>query len=100
MDLELDPVRQSGGGGKPGQPHRILGITSAARIWQKEKTLRIDKIENIRERVVPPGKIGTAQRYGYDLGAARDESVAHGLVGRELSRADEQSRSKFAIRNL
>ena len=100
MDLEFDPGRQSGGGGQSGQPHRILGIASATRIWQKEKTLRIDEIENVRERIVGTGKVGPPQRHRYDLRATGDKRIAHGLVGRELSGTNEQSRGEFAVCDL
>src|SRR5205085_6245120 len=100
MDLELDPIRQSRGSSKPGQPHRILGITSATRIWQNEKMLPIDKIENIRERVAGAGKVGPAQCYRYDFCATGDKRVPHDLVRRELSRTEEQAGSEFVLRNF
>ena len=71
MNLELDPVRQSGGDGEPREAHRIGGVARAARVRQKQKTFRVDKIEDVRERIASTGKIGAAQRDRHQLRAAR-----------------------------
>ena len=49
------------------------------------------------KRIVLPGKIRAPQCDGDDFRAAGDERVAHDFVRGEFSRADEQSRSEFAI---
>ena len=46
-----------------------------------------------------PGKVGPPQRDGHDFRAARFERIAHQFVRGEFARADEQSRSEFAIGN-
>src|SRR5438094_251338 len=52
MNLELDPLWQACAYGQPRETHRLLRVARAARIWQEEKTFRIDKVENVRERIV------------------------------------------------
>src|SRR6266536_5504976 len=97
MNLELDPGWQSGTGGEPRNSYCVIGITRPARVRQQEKLFRIDEIENVRKWIVLAGQIGPAQRHGYDLGATGNKGIAHRLVRRKFSGADEQPRSEFTI---
>ena len=92
--------KETGGGRESRQSHCFLGVARAARVRQNEKFLRIDEIENVRERVAFPGKIGASQSDGYDLGSARDERIAHYFIGGKFPGPNEQTRSEFAIRDL
>ena len=100
MNLEFDPCRQACTCGQSREAHRLIRIARAAGVWQKKKTLRIDKIEDVRKRIVFAGNVSAPQRYGHQLGAAGNERVAHQLVGREFSRANDQARSELAIGDL
>ena len=100
MNLELDPLRQAGARRQPRQPHGFLRVARAAGVRQKKKTFRIDKIENVRKRIVFARNIGAPQRHRHHLGAAGDERVAHQFVRREFPRANESARREFAIGDL
>ena len=52
MNLELDPRRQTCTRRQAREAHGLLRISGAAGVWQKQKTFGIDKVENVRERVV------------------------------------------------
>jgi hypothetical protein len=65
-----------------------------------QKLLRIEEIEDVREWIATPGKVGPAQRDGHQLRAAGFQSVAHQLVRSKLARADDQSRRELAISDL
>jgi hypothetical protein len=52
MDLELDPCRQTCARRQAREAHGLLRISSAAGVWQKQKTFRINKVENVRKRIV------------------------------------------------
>ena len=100
MYLELDPRRQACGCCQPREAHGLGRVARAARVRQKKKTFRIDKIENVRVRIAPSGKIGAAQRHRHELGPAGNQRVAHQFVRRKFPRADDQPRRELAIGNL
>ena len=100
MDLEFDPGRQSRARRQSRQPHGVLRVPCAARVRQKEKLFRIDKIQNVRERIVFAGQIRAPQRDGNDFRSARDQRISHQFVRRKLSGPDEQPRRELAIRDL
>ena len=100
MNLELDPFWQACARCQAREPHGFIRVACATGVRQKKKTLRIDKIENVRKRIVFAGNIGAPQRHSHELGPAGNERIAHQLVRREFARANDEARSEFAIRNL
>src|SRR2546428_236993 len=71
MDLELDPSWQTSAGCQACEAHRFLSVSRAARIWQKQELFRVDKVQNIGERVVLAGEVGPPQSHRDDFGSAR-----------------------------
>jgi hypothetical protein len=100
VNLELDPCRQSSACGQSRESHGLRGIARPARVGQKEKPFRIDKVENVRKRIVFTGEIGAPQRHRHQLCTAGNERVAHQLIGRKLSRADEEPGRELTIGDL
>src|SRR5436189_1730450 len=96
MDLELDPFRKSCRSRQTGETHSFGRSPSAARIGQKKEALRIDEIENVRERVVFSREIGAPKGHGHDFSSARDQRVPHQFVRAEFSRAHKKARGEFA----
>src|SRR5437867_11606072 len=100
MNLEFDPCRQACTCRQSRETNSLIRIARTAGVWQKKKTFRIDKIENVRKGIVFAGDVSAPQRYGHQLSPAGKERVAHQLVGREFSRANNQARGELAIGNL
>ena len=96
MDLELDPLRQAGGGGEAGEADGFLGIHRAAGVGEEQVFFGIDEIEDVRVGIGLAGEIGAAQGHGHDLGAGGGEGVAHRLVGREFPGAGEEAGRELA----
>jgi SAM-dependent methyltransferase len=91
VDLQFDPLGQSGRGGEAGEADRFLRVHGAARVGEKEVLFRIDEIKNVGERIAGAAQVGPAQCDGDDLRAAGLERVAHELVRGKLACAEEET---------
>jgi hypothetical protein len=100
VNLELDPFRQACARRQPRQPHSLICIACAAGVRQKKKTFRVDKIENVGERIVFSGEISSPQGDCHKFRAAGNQRVTHQLVRREFSRPNKESRRELAIGNF
>ena len=92
MDFELHPIRQAGGDGEARQADGFLGVHRAAGVGQRQIFLRVNGLQDVRERVLLPAQIGAAEGDGDQFRAAGGERVAHGFRRREFARAKNQAR--------
>ena len=80
MNLEFDPLGETGGSGEFGQSHGFVGVHRAARVRQYEILLGIDEFQNVGVGIVVAGEIRTSQGDGHNLSAAGCEGIAHRFV--------------------
>ena len=99
MNFEFDPRRQTGGHRQTRQPDRFPGVEGATGVGQHQIFFRINKLQNVGERILPAGQVGAAQRHRDQPGAAGGEGVAHRFWGREFARAQDEPRTKSPPRN-
>ena len=70
MNLEFDPLGETGGSGEFGQPHGFVGVHRATCVRQDEILFGVDEFQNVGVGIVVSGEIRTSQGDGHDLCAA------------------------------
>ena len=91
MDFEFDPFGQSGSGGEAGEADGFTSVHGAAGVGEDEIFFLVDEVEDVGVGIVFASEVRAAEGDGDDFGAAGFKTLGHGLIGRELAGADEES---------